>query len=105
MSRGMLESWVGPTRKNGVLQNDDLAYFSVFGNSIMAQVMRLELLSRDRAKSDVIASISHELRSPLHGILGSAELLQEQFNDPTLQSMVAMIENCGRTMLDTMDHM
>jgi len=50
----------------------DLNYLATFGNSIMAEVARLDVVGTDRAKSDFISSISHELRSPLHGILASS---------------------------------
>ena len=87
------------------LQSEELAYFSVFGNTIMAEVTRLELLATDMAKSDFISSISHELRSPLHGILGSADILKESAIDTEQQQMVDMVENCGRILLGTMDQM
>jgi hypothetical protein len=92
------------TEEKRVLQSREFTYFSAFGNSIMAEVTRLELLATDRAKSDFISSASHELRSPLHGILGSAELLREVSTLPIQYEMIDMIENCGRTLLETMDH-
>ena len=55
------------TDANRLLDEDDLTYFSAFGNSTMAEISRIEAISSDRAKSDFISSISHELRSPLHG--------------------------------------
>jgi hypothetical protein len=93
------------TEEKRVLQSREFAYFSAFGNSVMAEVTRLELLATDRAKSDFISSVSHELRSPLHGILGSAELLREMSTLPDQYEMIDMIENCGRTLLETMDHL
>lgn len=93
------------TKEKRVLQKDDLAYFSVFGNSIMAELTRLHLLASDRAKTGFISSISHELRSPLHGILGTAELLREAIIEGEHQQMIGMIESCGHTLLDTVDHM
>jgi His Kinase A (phospho-acceptor) domain len=87
-----------------VLQREDLAYFNIFGNSLMAKAARLDLIATDHAKSDFISNISHELRSPLHGILGSTELLRELIQDADQQQMIAMVEQCGRTLLDTMNH-
>ncbi|KAJ5249131.1 hypothetical protein N7468_000582 [Penicillium chermesinum] len=55
----------------------DLTYMAAFSNSVMAEVSRMDVEAADRAKSDFISSISHELRSPLHGVLGTVELLQE----------------------------
>jgi hypothetical protein len=50
-------------------RNQDLAYMQSFGHSLMCELSRLDALSADHAKSTFISSISHELRSPLHGIL------------------------------------
>jgi len=82
----------------------DLNYLAAFGNSIMAEVARLDVVGADRAKSDFISSISHELRSPLHGILASAELLHDTTVDLFQYGMIDTIERCGRTLLDTIQH-
>ncbi|KAK1833308.1 hypothetical protein QBC39DRAFT_329181 [Podospora conica] len=94
---------VNPT--NRVLtRSGDLNYLTAFGNSIMAEVARLDVVRTDRAKSDFISSISHELRSPLHGILASAELLHDTSLDLFQRGMIDTIERCGRTLLDTIQH-
>ena len=43
----------------------------------MAEVSRLSALVTSQLKVDFISSISHELRSPLHGILASVEFLED----------------------------
>ena len=48
---------------------------------------------------------SHELRSPLHGILASAELLQESSTGANQTELISMVDSCGRTLLDTMNHL
>lgn len=48
---------------------EDLTYLAAFGNSVMAEVARLSALVITQMKTDFISSISHELRSPLHGVL------------------------------------
>jgi hypothetical protein len=93
------------TDETRVFETDQLTYLAAFGNSIMAEVTRLEALAADRAKSNFISSISHELRSPLHGILGSAELLEDTETTPGQKDIVRMIEICGRTLLDTTEHL
>lgn len=87
------------------LQTEEITYFAAFSNSIMSEIFRLEAVAMDRAKSDFISSISHELRSPLHGILASAELLQACSSGPDQDSLIHMVETCGRTLLDTMNHL
>lgn len=81
-----------------------LQFVTAFGNSIMAEISRLSSIYESKQKSDFIGSISHELRSPLHGILGSAEFLCETKFDAFQESLVDTISSCGRTLLDTIDH-
>lgn len=42
-----------------------------------------------------------ELRSPLHGILASAEILDDLSLPNLAQELVETIDSCGRTLLDT----
>jgi signal transduction histidine kinase len=74
---------------------------AAFGNSIMAELARVDAVKADQAKTQFISSISHELRSPLHGILGGVELLQASGKDSFQKSMLNTINTCGRTLLDT----
>ncbi|EMC97329.1 hypothetical protein BAUCODRAFT_88051 [Baudoinia panamericana UAMH 10762] len=83
----------------------ELHYLSAYCDVVMAEVHRLEAINSDKAKSDFISSISHELRSPLHGILGSVEVLQDSNFDSSGEDLVSQIEICGRTLLDIVDHL
>ncbi|KAJ6151229.1 hypothetical protein N7470_007823 [Penicillium chermesinum] len=83
----------------------DLTYMAAFSNSVMAEVSRMDVEAADRAKSDFISSISHELRSPLHGVLGTVELLQETVTGYTQRGLVDTVYSCGRTLLDTLNHL
>lgn len=88
-----------------ILTHGELGYLAAFGDSIMAEVSRVDAKIADKAKSDFISSISHELRSPLHGILGSVECLQDSQLDPFQENLVHTVETCGKTLLDTIDHL
>jgi signal transduction histidine kinase len=44
------------------------------------------------------------LRSPLHGILASAEFLADSALDDFQKSLVDTVDSCGRTLLDTIEH-
>lgn len=81
-----------------------LTYLASFGNSIMAEVSRLRALRNSQMKNSFLSSISHELRSPLHGVLASVEFLQDSELDEQQQDMVSTINSCGRTLLDTINH-
>jgi signal transduction histidine kinase/CheY-like chemotaxis protein len=95
--------WVSDTSKS--LDSGDVNSLTAFGNSLMVEILRLEALANAQSKSDFISSISHELRSPLHGIMATTELMQEATHDPSLLSMMDMIESCTATLLDTFDHL
>lgn len=82
----------------------ELSFLVAFGNSVMAEVSRLATIAADQQKGDFIGSISHDLRSPLHGILASAEFLGETECDSFQTSLVDTIDSCGRTLLDTINH-
>ncbi|KEF61349.1 uncharacterized protein A1O9_02915 [Exophiala aquamarina CBS 119918] len=98
---GMFAWTTDPQR---VLLPEDKAYYLEFGKSVMAEAARADLVATNRAKSDFISLISHELRSPLHGILASSELLLDKDPSGEQLQMIHIIENCGRTLLDTMEH-
>ncbi|KAI4847585.1 hypothetical protein E4T44_04429 [Aureobasidium sp. EXF-8845] len=83
----------------------EMHYLTAFCDVIMAKLARLEVDVSNNIKSDFISSISHELRSPLHGILGTVEVLQDQNVDNATAEMISQIDTCGRTLLDIVDHL
>lgn len=83
----------------------ELSFMTAFADTIMAEVHRLESENANKAKMDFISSISHELRSPLHGILGSVECIQEQPPNADVTELVSQVEVCGRTLLDIVNHL
>lgn len=87
------------------LDSSDVSLVAAFGNSVMAEVSRMETMAASRAKSSFVSSISHELRSPLHGILASSELLRESISDSSLLSTLDMLDSCGETLLDTFNNL
>lgn len=84
--------------------DSDLSYLRAFGNCIVSEVIRVNMQRNEAAKTSFIASISHELRSPLHGILGAAEFLMDTANDAYQSGLVTSISTCGKTLLDTLNH-
>lgn len=82
----------------------ELSFLLTFGSCIMTEYSRLESVAADIQKSDFIGSISHELRSPLHGVLASAEFLSETPSDPFQSSLINTVSSCGKTLLDTINH-
>jgi signal transduction histidine kinase len=83
---------------------EDSTYLAAFSNSIMAEVAKLSAQVLARMKTDFISSISHELRSPLHGVLASVEFLQETEMTEIQADMVSNIHASGKVLLDTINH-
>ncbi|KAJ8110862.1 hypothetical protein OPT61_g6402 [Boeremia exigua] len=82
----------------------DLAYFNIFSHSIMRELSRLDAIALNQQKTTFVASISHELRSPLHGILGTLEFFGDTPLDTFQASMLNSLNSCGQTLLDTINH-
>lgn len=97
---GMLGWTSDPTR---VLAEQDMTCLSAFGNTFMTEIARTEMTELARAKSDFLSSISHELRSPLHGIHAAVDLLQDPEHD-SRADLIEMIGSCSSTLLDTLNH-
>ncbi|KAI5361106.1 Putative signal transduction response regulator, receiver domain, histidine kinase/HSP90-like ATPase [Septoria linicola] len=94
--------WTSVTGR--MLQDADLSYLRAFGNCIVSEVIRMNMQRNEAAKTTFIASMSHELRSPLHGILGAAEFLMDTATDSYQSGLVTSIVTCGRTLLETLNH-
>ncbi|RHZ63232.1 hybrid sensor histidine kinase/response regulator [Aspergillus thermomutatus] len=104
-SRWLAGTLVWTRTSDRALGMEELHYFRAFGDSIISEVSRIVWAFTEKSKSDFISSLSHELRSPLHGILASAELLHASPLEPTQRDMTKMVETCGLTLLDTMNHL
>jgi His Kinase A (phospho-acceptor) domain len=87
------------------LELEEFNYFKVFGDTIISEIARVKTFELEKSKSDFVSSISHELRSPLHGMLASAELLLGTPLQSEQHDLVKMLETCGLTLLDTMNHL
>jgi signal transduction histidine kinase/CheY-like chemotaxis protein len=83
---------------------EDITYLAAFSNNLMAELSRLDAIAADQAKATFISSISHELRSPLHGVLAGVELLQESELNNYQQEMTTTISMAGKTLLDTINN-
>lgn len=57
----------------------------------------------NRLKTYFLANISHELRTPMNGILGYSELLMMDLKEPKLREMASMIFKSSKRLHDTLD--
>ncbi|SHK61074.1 PAS domain-containing sensor histidine kinase [Rhodothermus profundi] len=55
-----------------------------------------------RLKSTLLSNISHEIRTPLAGIIGFAEVLEEELDDPH-RELASLIRDSGRRLLETLN--
>lgn len=81
--------------------DEDLTYMSAFAHCLRAELARIETIASDVAKGRFITSVSHELRSPLHGILAGIEMLQDSPLSAFQEEMAVSVALAGRTLLDT----
>jgi signal transduction histidine kinase len=87
---------VTPTEADAVLEVGRLLAQTVRASRVLETEQRLvqELRELARYRSELIATISHELKTPLTAILGHAELIADRH--PEMTSIDAIIRNAGR---------
>jgi signal transduction histidine kinase len=66
-------------------------------------VARDQALAADRTKTAFLAGMSHELRTPLTAILGYAELLADDLDDPSWLADLGRITTAGTHLLRLVD--
>ena len=82
----------------------ELGFMKSFVNSVGAQIARINAIAADASKNAFIGSVSHELRSPLHGILAAAEFLEDTNIDTYQKSLIHTQVSCGKTLLQVIEH-
>jgi PAS domain S-box-containing protein len=60
-------------------------------------------LASSRTKSEFLATVSHEVRTPLNGVIGAAEILQASPLGPDERELVDTIRGSGETLLRIID--
>ncbi len=68
-----------------------------------ARAMAENASAADRAKGEVLAGISHEIRAPLNSVVGLTSVLQESSLDEEQRGLVGSILGACRDLLDTLD--
>ena len=86
-------------------EDRDLNYLRIFGNSIVIALSHIDAIASNRAKSTFVSSMSHELRSPLHGVLTATTFLKDSIRGRFQNELVDTISKCGNTLLDVLDHL
>jgi signal transduction histidine kinase len=81
----------------------DLPFVSAFCMSTMSEGLRLETQMLERIKSDFLGSISHEMKTPLHQILGNLELLLQTDCSDEQCDLVVNARFGGTQLLETIN--
>lgn len=63
------------------------------------RLARDRALSSDQAKSEFVANMSHEMRTPMNGILGLVELLSHGDLDEVQARYLELLRDSGRTLM------
>ncbi|KAH6994647.1 hypothetical protein EDB82DRAFT_502231 [Fusarium venenatum] len=81
----------------------ELSYLRALGTVLMAEVSFIKEREVEHSKLDVLDSISHELRSPLHGIFFGTGVLRSGNLNASQNDALLSVEACSQTLLDTID--
>lgn len=81
----------------------DLPFVSAFCMSTMSEGLRLETQMLERVKSDFLGSISHEMKTPLHQILGNLELLLQTSCSDEQSDLIVNARFGGTQLLETIN--
>ena len=85
-------------------EDGDLTYLRIFSNSIAIALSHIDAIADNRTKSTFVSSMSHELRSPLHGLISATNFLNDSALNRFQHEMVNVISKCAHTLLDTVDN-
>ncbi len=85
----------GSIRISGSLQ--DINFLKVAEDALRQG--RDQARAADKAKSDFIAMMSHEVRTPLNAIMGAVEVLKRGAPEQEATELVSLIDDAGRGLL------
>ncbi len=87
----------------------DLSQRFAYEEALSAKNAELEVRSREaesasRAKSSFLTNMSHEMRTPLHGIIGLATILQRKVQDAAAQDLLGKLLQAANHMQDVVNN-
>lgn len=100
-----------------VFDDVDSYFVEKCATSLAKIIQESSLRDALRAKDQFLRGITHQLRTPIHGILGSCELLSEELANrnllmdgpevpgPTPASIISTIRDSGRELMSTVNNM
>lgn len=97
-----------PLRQGNAISGAVVAFQNISVRKQAEQDMhdaRLLAEQASRAKTEFLANISHELRTPMNGIIGFAYLLQESAPRPDQQEFIAQISQSADSLLNLINNL
>lgn len=100
---GVIHSWTSRAIKNS---DGDVIEYQAVGHDITARkgaefalvAAKEAAESADRAKTEFLAIVSHEIRTPINGVIGFAKLLRDSTLTAEQRSFVDMITSSGQAL-------
>jgi nitrogen-specific signal transduction histidine kinase len=68
-------------------------------------IAQLRMQNKDAEQRKFVSNFSHELRTPINGILGSAQFLQDTISDDYQNELLQSIVVSSNTLLDTVSNL
>lgn len=103
-SRSLLASCFMWSQDHGLHTGNDheeISDYHVLGNFLSHNVTQLRMQNKDAEQRKFVSNFSHELRTPINGILGSAQFLQDTVSDDYQNELLQSIVVPSNTLLDT----
>jgi hypothetical protein len=107
-NRSLLASCFMWSQDDGLYAGNDhreISDYHVLGNFLSHNVAQLMMQNKDAEQRKFVSNFSHELRTPINGILGSAQFLQDTVSDDYQNELLQSIVVSSNTLLDTASHL
>ncbi len=93
-----------------IVYNKKIAFYVVWRDISEQKALQENLevakniaIAANSAKSNFLANMSHDIRTPMNAIVGFSDLLDEQIKDPRLRSYIKTIRSASDTLLALID--
>ena len=78
---------------------DQISSYALIFNDVSERQMVTALKLADQHKDRIIATISHELRTPINGTVGLLEMISARVTDEVSQTYLTYCKNCSKLLL------
>ena len=106
-NRNLLVSCFMWSQDDGLYAGNDhreISDYHVLGNFLSHNVAQLMMQNKDAEQRKFVSNFRHELRTPINGILGSAQFLQDTVSGDYQNELLQSIVVSSNTLLYTASH-